>query len=43
MNFRQTGFTAVEERDGHKDGWTQSFDRLAAYLKRLSGSTLSAS
>jgi uncharacterized protein YndB with AHSA1/START domain len=35
MNFKQTGFTSVEERDAHRDGWSQSFDRLAAYLKRV--------
>jgi uncharacterized protein YndB with AHSA1/START domain len=43
MNFKQTGFTSVEERDGHKDGWSQSFDRFAAYLKKVSGSAASAS
>jgi uncharacterized protein YndB with AHSA1/START domain len=35
MNFKQTGFSSIEERDSHRDGWSQSFDRLAAYLKRV--------
>jgi uncharacterized protein YndB with AHSA1/START domain len=35
MNFKQTGFSSVEERDGHGDGWSQSFDRLAAYLDKV--------
>jgi uncharacterized protein YndB with AHSA1/START domain len=35
MNFRQTGFSSADERDGHKDGWSQSFDRLAAYLRQV--------
>jgi uncharacterized protein YndB with AHSA1/START domain len=32
MTFRQRPFKSVEERDGHQGGWSQSFDRLAAYL-----------
>lgn len=37
MVFRQEGFKSVEERDGHNDGWNESFDRLAAYLKKMDG------
>lgn len=37
MVFRQEGFKSVEERDGHNDGWNESFDRLSAYLKKMSG------
>lgn len=29
MNFRQTNFDSVEERDGHRGGWTECFDKLA--------------
>ncbi len=32
LTLRQTGFTSVESRDGHKTGWTSTFDRLAEYL-----------
>lgn len=32
MIFRQAPFESVEERDGHREGWTESFDRLEAYL-----------
>lgn len=42
MNFKQTGFSSVEERDAHKDGWSQSFDRLAAYLNQVSDSSTPA-
>lgn len=35
MNFRQTGFSSVEEREAHKNGWSQSFDRLAAYPSQV--------
>lgn len=28
MTFKQSGFTSVESRDGHNDGWTQCFDIL---------------
>ena len=37
MVFRQEGFTSVEERDGHRDGWNQSLDRLGAHLQTMSG------
>jgi len=32
MFFRQTGFDRVEARDGHRDGWSESFDKLGEYL-----------
>ena len=32
MNFRQTGFDSTESRNGHADGWGQSFDRLEELL-----------
>lgn len=32
MNFRQTGFDSVAERDGHADGWSECFDRLEEQL-----------
>ena len=34
VNFQQTGFRSGAERDGHKGGWTESFDRLGEYLKQ---------
>jgi uncharacterized protein YndB with AHSA1/START domain len=38
MTFSQGIFKSVEERNGHEDGWSQSFDRFAAYLKTVGGS-----
>ena len=32
MRFRQTGFASEEYRDGHADGWSQCFERLAGLL-----------
>lgn len=32
--FQQTGFKSDGEREGHKGGWNESFDRLAEYLKQ---------
>lgn len=32
MTFHQAEFPSVEERDGHEAGWSECFDRLAAYL-----------
>jgi uncharacterized protein YndB with AHSA1/START domain len=32
LSLHQTGFESVESRDGHKEGWTSSLDRLAEYL-----------
>jgi uncharacterized protein YndB with AHSA1/START domain len=34
LTLRQTGFASVESRDGHKEGWTSTFDRLAEYLAK---------
>ncbi|MDB5800086.1 MAG: hypothetical protein JWL63_1025 [Rhodocyclales bacterium] len=33
FEFLQTPFQSAAERDGHDGGWTQCFDRLAAYLE----------
>lgn len=35
LTFRQTGFGSVPSRDGHREGWSQCFDRLAEYLKEI--------
>ena len=35
MVFRQTGFTSIASRDGHRLGWNESFDDLAAYFATL--------
>jgi uncharacterized protein YndB with AHSA1/START domain len=32
MTFRQAEFETVEDRESHRDGWSQSFDRLAEFL-----------
>jgi uncharacterized protein YndB with AHSA1/START domain len=32
MTLHQTGFRAVDQRDGHDEGWNSSFDRLEEYL-----------
>jgi uncharacterized protein YndB with AHSA1/START domain len=32
MTFRQVPFQSVAERDGHRGGWTSSFDRLDEHL-----------
>jgi uncharacterized protein YndB with AHSA1/START domain len=32
MRFSQTGFETAASRDGHGDGWSQCFERLAACL-----------
>ena len=32
MNFRQTGFTSGESRDGHAGGWAECFDKLAELI-----------
>ena len=32
MTFRQVPFQSVEERDGHRGGWTSTFDRLDRHL-----------
>ena len=35
MTFRQAPFSSVAQRDGHRGGWTSSFDRLAEYLSKV--------
>jgi uncharacterized protein YndB with AHSA1/START domain len=35
FTFQQTPFERVEDRDGHVEGWSQSFDRLASHLAEL--------
>ena len=37
MTFKQEGFESKEDKDGHEDGWNQTFDRLATYLKKKQG------
>ena len=37
MTFRQGIFESVDDRNGHEGGWSQSFDRFAAYLKTVKG------
>jgi|JI10StandDraft_1071094.scaffolds.fasta_scaffold136372_3 uncharacterized protein YndB with AHSA1/START domain len=32
MDFHQTPFQSVAEREGHQGGWSSMFDRLAEYL-----------
>jgi len=32
MTFRQTPFDSVEQRDSHEEGWSESFEGLAAYV-----------
>ncbi|MEP6995317.1 MAG: SRPBCC domain-containing protein [Acidobacteriota bacterium] len=34
MTFRQAEFETVEDRDSHRGGWTETFDRLAEYLAK---------
>ena len=33
MHFVQAPFDTVENRDSHRGGWSECFDRLGAYLK----------
>lgn len=35
MTFHQAEFESVESRDGHRGGWTGSFERLEAYLEQV--------
>jgi uncharacterized protein YndB with AHSA1/START domain len=35
MEFHQAGFSSVESRDGHIEGWSQSFDMLAEHIKKI--------
>jgi uncharacterized protein YndB with AHSA1/START domain len=32
MTFHQAIFESVEDRDGHREGWSSSFDLLERYL-----------
>jgi uncharacterized protein YndB with AHSA1/START domain len=32
MTFHQAAFESAEDRDGHIQGWSESFDKLAQYL-----------
>lgn len=32
MTLHQTGFRAVEQRDGHNEGWNSCFDRFEEFL-----------
>jgi len=34
ITFQQTGFKSDGEREGHKGGWNESFDRLGEYLQQ---------
>lgn len=35
MTFRQAEFDSVGERDGHRGGWTECFEKLAGYVTAL--------
>ena len=35
MTFHQAQFESVASRDGHRGGWTGSFERLETYLEQL--------
>ena len=35
QTFHQRPFLSVERRDSHVGGWTQAFDKLAAYAARI--------
>jgi uncharacterized protein YndB with AHSA1/START domain len=35
MTFHQAIFESVESRNSHQSGWSECFDRLAAYLTEL--------
>ncbi|MGH3759202.1 SRPBCC family protein [Actinophytocola sp.] len=34
MTFHQSGFATVASRDGHAEGWTETFDDLHGYVRR---------
>ena len=34
MTFHQATFETTESRDGHRGGWSESFDKLEAYLAK---------
>ena len=35
VTLEQTGFASDAERDGHREGWGECFDRLAAHLATM--------
>jgi len=35
MTFSQGVFESAEDRDGHREGWSESFDKLADYLASI--------
>ncbi len=35
MTFSQGTFESLEDRDGHREGWSESFDKLAECLARI--------
>ena len=35
MTFHQVPFQSLSERDGHTNGWSQCFERLATYLATM--------
>lgn len=35
LTFHQAVFESTAERDSHREGWSESFDRLEAYLAKL--------
>jgi uncharacterized protein YndB with AHSA1/START domain len=35
MTFRHAPFRSIKERDGHRGGWTSTFDRLDKYIRGL--------
>jgi len=43
MRFRQQAFRSTEQRDGHRGGWTESFDIFDRYLTLLQTGRLPAS
>lgn len=39
MTFTQEGFKSAEDRKGHQDGWSQTFNRFGSYLEQIRGGT----
>lgn len=37
MVFRQSGFETESSRDGHGEGWSEAFEKLAAHVVAMSG------
>jgi uncharacterized protein YndB with AHSA1/START domain len=35
MTFSQGALESAEDRDGHREGWSESFDKLAEYLASI--------